>query len=199
MARFRGNDKGIIMSKIYTKTGDKGTTALFDGTRVPKDDMRVDTYGTIDELNSQIGVVVAHLIDTAYEESLKKELFAIQDDLFAIGALLADPQKKIDEQFSVHLKEQVTHFESLIDQMTEDMPELKNFILPGGGKAGAFLQMTRTITRRAERRLTSLFKKEAPQSEIIMYFNRLSDLFFTMSRYINFKEGKQEAIWNQAQ
>lgn len=183
------------MNKIYTKTGDKGTTSLFDGTRVPKDDIRVDTYGTIDELNSQIGVVIAHLIDTVYEESLKQELFQIQDDLFTIGALLADPQKTIGTAFTEHLKARVKHFEELIDAMTQEMPELKNFVLPGGGKAGAFLQMTRTIARRAERRIISLFKKDEPQKEIVMYFNRLSDLFFTMSRYINFKEGSREIIW----
>lgn len=183
------------MNKIYTKTGDKGTTSLFDGTRVPKDDIRVDTYGTIDELNSQIGVVIAHLIDTVYEENLKNELFTIQDDLFTIGSILADPQKKIDPSFAEHLKNRVKHFEELIDQETQEMPELKNFVLPGGGKPGAFLQMTRTIARRAERKITSLFRKDEPQSDLMMYFNRLSDLFFTMSRYINFKENQKEIIW----
>ncbi len=181
--------------KIYTKTGDKGTTSLFDGSRVDKDDIRVDAYGTIDELNSQVGVVVAHLVDTVYEEPLKQELFQIQDDLFTIGALLADPKEKITKEFSDHLTRRVQDFEKFIDAMTAELPELKNFVLPGGGKAGAFLQMTRTITRRAERRIISLFKKEQPKSEIVMYFNRLSDLFFTMSRYINFKEGNKEVIW----
>ena len=180
---------------IYTKTGDKGKTSLFDGSRVDKDDIRVDTYGTIDELNSQIGVVVAHLLDTVYEEPLKSELLTIQDDLFRIGAILADPQKTMDKKFTDYLTERVKQFEGLIDEMTQQMPELKNFVLPGGGKAGAFLQMTRTIARRAERRIISLFKKEQPKSEIVMYFNRLSDLFFTMSRYINFKENQKEVIW----
>ena len=184
--------------KIYTKTGDKGTTSLFDGTRVDKDDVRVDAYGTVDELNSQVGVVVAHLLDTVYEEPLKSELLQIQDDLFTIGALLADPKEKVTKEFTEHLTQRVQEFEKLIDNMTEEMPELKNFVLPGGGKVGAFLQMTRTITRRAERRIISLFKKEQPKSEIVMYFNRLSDLFFTMSRYINFKEGNKETIWNKS-
>src|SRR5579863_1475992 len=100
--------------KIYTKTGDKGTTSLFDGSRVDKDDIRVDTYGTIDELNSQIGVVVAHLLDTVYEEPLKSELFKIQDDLFTIGALLADPKEPITEEFTQHVKKRVQEFEVLI-------------------------------------------------------------------------------------
>jgi cob(I)alamin adenosyltransferase len=183
------------MNRIYTKTGDKGTTSLFDGTRVDKDDIRVDTYGTIDELNSNIGVVVAHLLDTVYEEPLKSELLQIQDDLFTIGALLADPKEPMTNEFRAHLAPRVKEFEKMIDRLTEEMPELKNFVLPGGGKAGAFLQMTRTIARRAERRVISLFKKEEPKTDIVMYFNRLSDLFFTMSRYINFKEGNKETIW----
>lgn len=186
------------MNRIYTKTGDKGMTSLFDGTRVEKDNIRVDTYGTIDELNSQIGVVVAHLLDTVYEEPLKTELLAIQDDLFSIGAVLANPQEKLDASFLEHLKKQVQHFENLIDEMTVEMPELKNFILPGGGKAGAFLQMTRTLARKTERRIVSLFKKEKPTNEIVIYFNRLSDLFFTMSRYMNFKEGNKEVVWNKS-
>lgn len=184
--------------KIYTKTGDKGTTSLFDGTRVDKDDIRVDTYGTVDELNSQVGVVVAHLLDTAVEEPIKQTLLQIQDDLFTIGAFLANPKEKINKDMSEHLTQRVNDFEKLIDSMTEEMPELKNFILPGGGKAGAFLQMTRTIARRAERRVISLFKKQEKPNEVVMYFNRLSDLFFTMSRYINVKEGNKETIWNQS-
>ncbi len=184
--------------KIYTKTGDKGTTSLFDGTRVDKDDIRVDTYGTVDELNSQVGVVVAHLLDTATEEPLKQELVQIQDDLFSIGALLANPKEKMDKEMSEHLAKRVTDFETFIDSMTEEIPELKNFVLPGGGKAGAFLHMTRTIARRAERRVISLFKKQEKPQEIVMYFNRLSDLFFTMSRYINFKEGNKETIWSSS-
>lgn len=180
---------------IYTKTGDKGKTSLFDGSRVDKDDMRVDTYGTIDELNSNIGVVVAYLLDTVYEASLKKELVQIQEDLFTIGSLLADPKAAITPEFADHLQKQVKHFEKRIDEMTNELPGLRNFILPGGSKTGAFLQMTRTITRRAERRLVSLFKKEEQKSEIMTYFNRLSDLFFTMSRYINDKENKKEIIW----
>lgn len=180
---------------IYTKTGDKGTTSLMDGSRVSKDDMRVDTYGSVDELNSQLGVVLAYLQDTSYEDLLKKDLLAIQKDLLTIGALLADPKAKVSEKTVKHLDEQVSMFEKRIDEMTGQMPELKNFILPGGGKPGAFLHMARTVARRVERRITTLVKKEAVEFVVIRYFNRLSDLLFTMSRYINYKEGNQEAIW----
>src|SRR5260221_1246082 len=182
---------------IYTKTGDKGTTSLFDGTRVSKDDPRVDTYGSVDELNSQLGVVLAYLQDTPYEESLKGDLLQIQKDLLTIGSILADPQGKVDKKLVLHLYTQVKHFEKRIDEMTSQMPELSNFILPGGGKPGALLHMARTVTRRAERTITSLVKKESVEMVIVRYFNRLSDLLFTMSRYINFKEGNPETIWNR--
>ena len=182
---------------IYTKTGDKGTTSLMDGTRVSKNHPRVDTYGSIDELNSQLGVVLAYLQETPYESLLKKDLLGIQKDLFAIGSVLADPEVTIDPKLVKRLDQQVGVFETRIDEMTKQMPELKNFILPGGGKPGALLHMARTIARRVERKITSLVQKESVELVIIRYFNRLSDLLFTMSRYINYKEGNQETIWTQ--
>lgn len=182
---------------IYTKTGDKGTTSLMDGTRVSKNHPRVDTYGSIDELNSQLGVVLAYLQDTPYEKVLKKDLLAIQHDLFAIGSVLADPDGVVDPKLIGRLDTQVSTFERRIDEMTQQMPELKNFILPGGGKPGALLHMARTIARKVERKITSLVQKESIELVIIRYFNRLSDLLFTMSRYINYKEGNQEMIWNE--
>lgn len=182
---------------IYTKKGDSGHTSLFDGTRVPKNNLRVDTYGTVDELNSQIGVVIAHLTDQPYEEVLRKELLRIQDDLLNIGAFLADPKSTMHQTFTDYLKLQVTNFESSIDSMTDEMPPIRNFIIPGGGKIAAFLQTTRTIARRTERRLVSLFQQETVEKTVIMYFNRLSDLFFTMSRYVNYKEGRTETIWHK--
>lgn len=182
---------------IYTKTGDKGTTSLMDGTRVSKDDDRVDTYGSVDELNSQLGVVLAYLQGTSYDDLLREDLLQIQRDLLTIGAILADPQKKVEEKLLTRLENQVSVFEKRIDEMTSQMPELKNFILPGGGKPGALLHLARTIARRVERRITSLVKKASVEMVIVRYFNRLSDLLFTMSRYINYKEGNQEAIWTE--
>ncbi len=182
---------------IYTKTGDKGTTSLMDGTRVSKDNARVDTYGSIDELNSQLGVVLAYLQDTPYETQLKDDLLTIQKDLLNIGSILANPKGKVGAKTVKHLDQQIGHFEKRIDEMTAQMPELSNFILPGGGKPGAFLHMARTVARRVERKITSLVQKESVEMVIVRYFNRLSDLFFTMSRYINYKEGNKEVIWTQ--
>lgn len=182
---------------IYTKKGDTGKTSLFNGTRVFKDNIRVDTYGTIDELNSQIGVVIAHLTEQSYEQDLKNMLLQIQDDLLNIGSLLADPDGVITPKYTEHLDKEVKDFEAAIDTMTQEMPPIRNFILPGGGKIGSFLQMTRTIARRVERKLVSLIQKETVEKTIIMYFNRLSDLFFTMSRYVNYKEGNKDIIWHK--
>lgn len=182
---------------IYTKTGDKGETSLFDGTRVGKNNPRVDTYGSIDELNSQIGVVIAHLENKTYEKHMRETLWKIQDDLLNIGSLLADPASVPPKIFVKHLLKQVGHFEKYIDVMTKEMPELSNFIMPGGNKAAAFLHMTRTIARRVERKIIGLMQKENVEKAIVMYFNRLSDLFFTMSRYVNFKEGQKETIWEK--
>lgn len=175
--------------KIYTRTGDKGQTSLFGGKRVSKASERVDTYGTVDELNSMIGVVIAHL--TQKHKSISRELTRIQNDLFDVGASLANPTAKPQESLIRRAKE----FEHLIDDLTKKMPEIRNFILPGGGKAGSYLHMARTICRRAERRITALSKKEQVDDEVIKYFNRLSDLLFTMARFVNQKDKKKETVW----
>lgn len=193
---------------IYTRTGDKGKTSLFDGTRVLKSHPRVDTYGTIDELNSTIGLVIAHL--RAQESNVKKELEKIQHDLFDIGSALATPHPVP----VIDLDKRSKDFETLIDAYTSKMPEIKYFILPGGGKAGSLLHVARTITRRAERQLVTLIQptsapsdakaldgkkasagKEEVDDSIIIYLNRLSDLLFTMARYVNHVEKKKEIKW----
>lgn len=176
---------------IYTRTGDKGQTSLFGGLRVLKSDDRVDTYGTIDELNSVLGVVIAN-IETRHKK-LAKELEAIQHDLFDIGSYLANPKAEPIAQ----LQERVTSFEKNIDYMTSQMPELHNFILPGGGRVGASLHQARTVCRRAERRLVSLMQTERIDEHLVQYINRLSDLLFTMARFVNYKEKKKETIWKK--
>lgn len=183
--------------KIYTRTGDKGQTSLFGGKRVSKDSDRVDAYGTVDELNSAIGVAVAQIANSKWQIVVKKELEKIQHDLFAIGSYLASPGNKNQESGIRNLGKRVTSFESLIDDMTKQLPELRNFILPGGGEVGAQLHMSRTICRRAERRIITLTKKETVDNGVVMYFNRLSDLLFTMARFVNHKEKKKETIWSQ--
>jgi len=184
--------------KIYTRTGDKGQTSLFGGKRVSKASERVDTYGTVDELNSAIGVVIAQMLHGRWQMGdVKNELEAIQHDLFAIGSYLASPGNKNQEAGISKLGKRVEFFESRIDAMTKELPELRNFILPGGGVAGAQLHMTRTICRRTERRIIRLTKKEKIDNGVIIYFNRLSDLLFTMARFVNHKEKKKETIWSQ--
>ena len=182
---------------IYTKKGDKGRTSLFTGKKVSKTAVRIEAIGTIDELNSVIGVVISQIINllagkAGHKSQITRELIQIQKDLFEIGASLANPLTK--RKFNI--SNRVKHFEKIIDEMTAKMPKLSNFILPGGTAASAFLHIARTVTRRAERRVVGLSLKESIDKEILIYINRLSDLFLTMSRFVNFKEGKKETIWS---
>jgi len=174
---------------IYTRTGDKGMTSLFDKTRVLKSSARVETYGTIDELNSAIGAVIAHLEDSS--GFIEKELERLQHDLLEIGSALAHPKAVPIKG----LNNRPTDFEKLIDKMTDELPELKNFILPGGSKAGSLLHVARTIARRAERQIVGLIQNENVDQDIVIYVNRLSDLLFTMARFVNYKENKKETKW----
>ncbi len=183
---------------IYTRTGDKGKTSLFNKQRVSKADVRVEAYGTIDELNSALGIVLAEVQSSkfkvqSYSLKLKTELIKIQNDLLDIGSALANPQGEALGSLAKRVKE----FEDSIDEMTEQMPPLKNFILPGGGRTGSLLHLARAISRRAERRIVALNNKERVDNNIIIYLNRLSDLLFTMSRFANFKEKRKETIWRK--
>lgn len=183
---------------IYTRTGDKGKTALFNGKRVLKSHIRVDTYGTIDELNSIIGVAVAGVRSSGFivqskKKKITEQLEAIQHDLLDIGSSLSFP----DSPPVMGLEERIASFEKLIDQITAKMLELKNFILPGGGVAGAQLHVARTIARKAERKIVALMQEEEIDETIVKYINRLSDLFFTMARYVNMLERQKETIWRK--
>ncbi|OGH33909.1 MAG: ATP:cob(I)alamin adenosyltransferase [Candidatus Levybacteria bacterium RIFCSPHIGHO2_02_FULL_42_12] len=177
--------------KIYTKTGDKGETSLFGGQRVSKSDVRVESYGTIDELNSAIGIVLS--VTNNKQKTIRKELIKIQNDLFEIGSALANPTSKSIRD----LEKRVGEFEKLIDELTSSVPPLQNFILPGGGRGGSLLHFARTVCRRAERWTVALSKKEKVDTNILIYLNRLSDLLFTMARYVNWKEKKKEALWRK--
>lgn len=174
---------------IYTRTGDKGKTSLFDGKRVLKSDKKVETYGTIDELNSSIGLAMAFVNNRL----IKKELEEIQNDLLEIGSSLAVSSTLPADQ----LKNRPKEFEILIDKLTKQLPPLNQFILPGGGKGGALLHLSRTIARRAERNVVQLGRYEKIDGVIMIYLNRLSDLLFTMARFVNFKERKKEIIWRK--
>ena len=174
---------------IYTKTGDKGQTGLFSGSRVSKASLRIEAIGTMDELNSVIGVAISQIRNPKSE--IRNELIKSEKDLFEIGASLASPSAK--RKFNI--LDRIKHFEKIIDDMTAKMPKLSNFILPGGSSAGAFLHIARTVTRRAERRIVALSLRESIDKEILVYVNRLSDLFLTMSRFINQKSNQKEIIW----
>lgn len=176
--------------KIYTKTGDKGETSLIGGVRVSKDHPRIEAYGTVDELNSHIGYLVLAVKD----ENDIKLLRAIQDRLFTIGSLLASaPESKM---IVPDLKlEDITDLELRMDELNEGLPELKNFILPGGTKDAAMCHIARCVCRRTERLIIQVMEQEAIDEQIIPYINRLSDYLFVLSRKIVVDEGAEEIPW----
>lgn len=178
--------------KIYTRTGDSGETALFDGTRVPKSDARVAAYGDVDELSAWLGLVAAGAPDTDLGEQLDR----IQRDLFALGARLADPAHRIAGRVSkaVVSAGDVARLEQWIDAYDGELPPLRKFILAGGVPAAAALHVARTVCRRAERAMVQL-GEGAVEQEVLQYVNRLSDLLFTMARALNRRAGVQEREW----
>lgn len=179
---------GNRLSKIYTRTGDKGTTGLGDGSRVDKDSLRVEAYGTTDELNSVIGMVLSESTTT---EPLQGWLLEIQHDLFDLGAELCVPGHKVlTEAF-------VTRLEQHIDTMNSDLPYLKEFILPGGNRAATTCHLARTVCRRSERRVLSLSKVEPINEWGLKYLNRLSDFLFVAARVLARAEGGTEVMWNR--
>ncbi len=178
--------------KIYTKTGDKGSTSLFNGERVSKNALRVNCYGTIDELNSIIGIAVSF----CNQQELCKDLSAISSTLFSLGSDLATPlcpepkfkPARIDQAH-------IDNLEILIDNYTNSMPPLRSFILPGGSKCSAFLHNARTVCRRAERLIVELSSIEDLGQYVLIYVNRLSDYLFTASRYANFLSDIKDIEW----
>jgi len=183
--------------KIYTRTGDSGETGLFDGTRVAKSDARVAAYGDVDELNAWLGFARAHVAD---QTELVEMLVQIQRDLFALGARLADPSRKIAQRVAKASLDpsDVERLEGWIDALDSRLPPLRRFILAGGSKGGAALHVARTVCRRAERAIVSLHQSgaDAPSDpEMLVYINRLSDLLFVMARAANVGAGTPEIEW----
>jgi cob(I)alamin adenosyltransferase len=181
---------------IYTKKGDKGKTSLGNGVRVFKDSVRVECYGTIDELNANLGVIAANLgmVRKKYARYLEKIVNQIQDDLFSICAYLANPA---NANLITHLPQNVLSFEKYIDEMTRKTGEIENFTVPGGTVVAAQFHVSRTIARRGERAIVKLMKKEKVNEDVLRYVNRLSDLLFTMNRFANYKENVSEVIWKR--
>jgi cob(I)alamin adenosyltransferase len=177
---------GNRLSKIYTRTGDDGTTGLGDGKRVAKDDARVEAYGTVDELNCAIGMILAAPDVPA---RIAGALTEVQHDLFDLGGELCIPGARAISAA------QVTHLEEVLDKFNEGLPPLKEFILPGGGPAAAACHLARTIARRAERRAWSLAKKEPVSADLTNYLNRLSDLLFVLARVLARHERGLEVLW----
>lgn len=181
---------GHRLSKIYTRTGDDGTTGLGDGTRVPKDGPRVEAYGTVDELNSVIGMILA---EPTVPDAVRESLEAVQHDLFDLGGELCMPEMTIMDAA------RVKRLEDTLDGFNADLPPLKDFILPGGGRAAAAAHVARTVCRRAERRMVTLNEREKLNPEAIRYINRLSDTLFVIARVLARAESGSEVLWRGAQ
>jgi cob(I)alamin adenosyltransferase len=178
--------------KIYTKTGDKGTTSLIGGTKVLKSDLRIEAYGTVDELNSYVGLCRDFITD----ESSKNNLREIQDRLFTIGSSLAcDPEKETKMKIPDLKEEDIQLLEREIDRMDKVLPEMKHFILPGGHITVSHIHIARCICRRAERCCVRLGEKEPENSTIIKYLNRLSDYLFVLARYAGHLLNAEEIPW----
>lgn len=180
---------GHRLSKIYTRTGDDGTTGLGDGTRVEKTHARIEAYGTVDEANSAIGVVLAV---SGLPGEVAEALTKIQHELFDLGGELAVPG------YRAILDTHIDQLEQCLDRFNEPLPPLKEFILPGGGPAAAACHMARAITRRAERYVWTLAKQEAVAPQVTRYLNRLSDLLFVVARVLARHERGQEVLWKRA-
>ena len=176
---------GNRLSKIYTRTGDKGTTGLGDGARVDKDSLRVEAYGTVDELNSAVGLVLC----AELPEQVRTCLTRVQHELFDLGGELCMPGVTLIPDAYVG------GLERELDALNADLPPLKDFILPGGSESAARCHLARTIARRAERRVVSLARKETVNEATIRYLNRLSDLLFVMARVLARGDGGSEVIW----
>ncbi len=179
---------GNRLSKIYTRTGDDGTTGLGDGQRIPKDHVRVEAYGTVDELNSTLGVVLA---GDGLPTEIRDCLIRVQHRLFDLGGELCLPgHTAIDDG-------QVAALEQTLDAFNRDLPPLKDFILPGGSLAAASCHVARAVCRRAERRCWTLSQTEAVNAHSLKYLNRLSDLLFVIARYLNRMENRPEPLWQK--
>ena len=181
------------LTKIYTRSGDEGMTSLGSRTRVPKESLRVSAYGTVDELNSVLGVAVAHGLVPRLAEAVP----LIQNELFHLGSdLCFTEEDKVEYQIPQMEARHVTALEELIDALTAVIGPLENFILPGGSLGAAQLHVARTVCRRAERLVIALSREEAVGQFVIPYLNRLSDALFVMARYENQQRGVPEPLWN---
>lgn len=177
--------------KIYTKTGDKGETSLIGGTRVPKFHLRIESYGTVDELNSYVGLIMCQDIDPHHQQVLKE----IQDRLFTIGSSLASDPERSKMKIPDLLADDIELLENEMDQMNEVLPPLKHFVLPGGNTTVSYCHLARCVCRRAERLIVHLASESFVDSNITIYLNRLSDYLFVLARKLNADAKTAENIW----
>lgn len=191
----------IRITRVYTRTGDGGETALVGGRRVPKDAPRIEAYGTIDELNAVIGlarVFNAERLKKGKDYRWLDEVFRrIQNELFDLGSELATPEDAVYAGMHRVGEAQVTALEKLMDRCQKDLKPLKSFVLPGGGRVGGFLHQARTVCRRAERRVLALARVETISPWPLRYVNRLSDLLFVLSRWVGQRLGETEYLWER--
>lgn len=180
-------------SLVYTKTGDAGTTSLVGGTRVSKTHVRLESYGTIDELNSHLGLLITYLTD----ENDRRFLLRVQNLLFSIGSHLATDQEKMElKQASILTTKHVEEVEKEIDRIDGLLPALRAFVIPGGSRGAAVCHICRTVCRRAERRILSLAENHTVSPEVIAYVNRISDYLFVLSRKLNISGEIDEIFWD---
>jgi len=191
----------IRITRVYTRTGDKGETGLVGGKRVPKDSQRIEAYGTIDELNSIVGLARAFneekLEEGEARQFLDEILRRIQNELFDLGSELARPEGLTYEGMHRTGEREVKELEKLMDECQKELEPLKSFVLPGGGKIGAYLHQCRTVCRRAEREILRLSRTEKIGEWPLKYVNRLSDLFFVLARWMGKRVGEKEYLWER--
>ena len=182
-------------SMVYTKTGDKGTTGLIGGTRVPKNHIRLEAYGTVDEFNAQLGVLNTYLADI----NDRTFVLGIQHKLFSIGSHLATDQEKVPlREASILTREHILEVEKEIDRLDGDLPSLRAFVIPGGSRPAAVCHVCRTVCRRVERRVLALAEEHPVSPEIISYINRISDYLFVLSRKLNIHDKNDEIFWDNS-
>ncbi len=191
----------IRITRVYTRTGDDGTTALVGGARVSKDSKRITAYGTIDELNASLGLARVfneeRLAEGEGHQWLDDVLRRLQNELFDLGSELATPEEAVYEGMFRFSEQEVKALERLMDQCQKELDPLKSFILPGGGRIGGFLHQCRTICRRAERDILALSREETLNPYTLKYVNRLSDVFFVLSRWVGKRLGEKEYLWER--
>lgn len=197
------NDPQLRLSKIYTKSGDEGMTSLVNGRRVAKNHARIEAYGTVDELNSCLGLATASIVELRAEfpalNRLGEILLRVQHELFNLGSLLATDPAHLHPKQPRITEADVRQLETEIDAMNEELPELRSFVLPGGARLNAELHVCRTVCRRAERLCNGLAQSEEVQPEVLHYLNRLSDALFVWSRWASKTLAVAEVLWNPNQ